>query len=105
MRRSLFLTFFLRVFLLLIVGAIAPVAIVAGYSGSRSFDGGLLVAVLAGAALLAGVAALGIRRSVQKALSPLQSLAETVPDKALALDDFELQRYRDFDGLAGAIAG
>jgi two-component system phosphate regulon sensor histidine kinase PhoR len=105
MRRSLFLIFFLRVYFLLILSLAMPMVILFTRSGGREFSTGLLFAVLAGTALLAATAALGIRRSVYKALSPLQSLAETVPDKEPSIGDFELQRYSDFDGLAGAIAG
>jgi two-component system, OmpR family, phosphate regulon sensor histidine kinase PhoR len=103
MRRSLFLTFFLRVLFLLMLVLATPLVVL--YTRSDGLSAGLVTPILAGAVLLAAAAALGIRRSVQNALSPLQSLAEMVPDKAPAIGDFELQRYSDFDGLAGALAG
>ena len=105
MRRSIFLTFFLRVLFLLLLGLAAPMAVLFARSEGREVSARLSAAVLAGAVLMACAAALGIRRSVQKALSPLQTLAETVPDKTPSLEDFELPQYSDFDGLAGAIAG
>jgi two-component system, OmpR family, phosphate regulon sensor histidine kinase PhoR len=105
MRRSLFLTFFLRVFLLLALGSVAPIVILTEHSGGRWLSAGLLLALFGGMVALASAAALGMTRSVRKALAPLQTLAQTVPDEAPTLDDFELQRYSDFDDLAGAIAG
>jgi two-component system phosphate regulon sensor histidine kinase PhoR len=42
---------------------------------------------------------------VRKSLFPLQALAEKIPDRTPALEEHELQRFSDFDGLAGAIAG
>jgi two-component system, OmpR family, phosphate regulon sensor histidine kinase PhoR len=104
MRRSLFLTFFLRVLFLLLLALATPMVILYGRSDGRGLGAALVIPILVAAMFLAGAAALGIRRSVQDALSPLQSLAETVPEKTPAIDDFELQRYSDFDGLAGAIA-
>ena len=105
MRRSLFLTFFLRVFLLLALGSVAPLAILSARSDGRWLSAGLLLALFGGMVALASAAALGMTRSVRRALAPLQTLAQTVPDDAPDLDVFELQRYSDFDDLAGAIAG
>jgi two-component system phosphate regulon sensor histidine kinase PhoR len=65
----------------------------------------LLGVLLAGVVVLAGVAALGITRLLRKALSPLQALAEKIPYQTPTLEELEMQRYSDFDSLAGAIAG
>ncbi len=101
MKRSLFLTVFLRMFFLL-----ALIATLAVRSSGQWFSLGMVIALLCGsAALFACIAALGVTRSVRQGLAPLQKLAETLPDQTPELEDFELQRYSDFDGLAGAIAG
>ena len=64
----------------------------------------LLLVCLCGAALLACGTAMLMTRSVHKALSTLQALAETMPDRPLTLEDYERQRFSDFDGLARTIA-
>jgi two-component system phosphate regulon sensor histidine kinase PhoR len=96
MRRSLFLTFFL-----LAMTTFVPFALLAVYLADKTF----LFAALAIASLIACAIAVGMTRYVRKALAPLQALAEKIPDQAPKLDDLGLQRYSEFDGLAGAIAG
>jgi two-component system, OmpR family, phosphate regulon sensor histidine kinase PhoR len=100
MRRSLFLTFFLRMLL-----AFAPLAIVLAVLGGRWVGAGTSIAVLALAVALLAVVAFGLTRFVRRALSPLQALAEGLPERAPTLDEIELPQYSDFDDLAGAIAG
>jgi two-component system phosphate regulon sensor histidine kinase PhoR len=101
MTRSLFLTIFLRVMAALAIAAIGFFSIYpARYWDSET----LLLVCLCGAVLLAcGTAGL-MTRSVHKALSTLQALAETMPDRPLTLEDYERQRFSDFDGLARTIA-
>ena len=101
MGRSLFLTGFLRV---LAVLAIAATAFFAVYPAEQWSAGELVAAGLAGAVMLAGGTALSIRRSMRRALKPLQVLAETMPDHAPLPEQYERQRFSDFDGLARAIA-
>jgi two-component system phosphate regulon sensor histidine kinase PhoR len=60
-------------------------------------------AVLMGVLVAAGAAFL-MSRYVQLGVAPLQRRAERIPDSEPEMDDFELPRYSDFDGLAGAIA-
>jgi len=100
MRRSLFLAFFWRI----IIG-LTPLAVVVVLLGERRFGVATTIAVLAMGALLAVAACVAITRTVHQALAPLQALAESVPDESPSIDDFELQPFSDFDGLAGAIAG
>jgi two-component system phosphate regulon sensor histidine kinase PhoR len=101
MRRSLFLTFFLTL-LLVEIASFGPFVSVLLHADSPKLLLGLL---LAGVILMAGVAALAMARFVRKELVPLQTLAEKIPDQIPTLDELELQRYSEFDGLAGAIAG
>jgi two-component system phosphate regulon sensor histidine kinase PhoR len=96
MKRSLFLTFFL-----LVMAAFIPFALPAVHLANQT----LLLAVLAGAVLMACAIAVVMTRVIRKALASLQTLAEKIPGKIPALDELELQRYSEFDGLAGAIAG
>jgi two-component system, OmpR family, phosphate regulon sensor histidine kinase PhoR len=84
---------------------VAPLAVVAAMLAGRRFGYGVAVAGLAGAVMLLGVIAFGSTRLVRRALAPLETLAEMVPDRTPALDDLELSRYSEFDRLAGAIAG
>jgi two-component system, OmpR family, phosphate regulon sensor histidine kinase PhoR len=100
MRRSLFLAFFWRI----IIG-LTPLAVVIALLGERRFGVGTTVALLAMAALLAVAAGGAITRTVHQELAPLQALAESVPNESPSIEDFELQHFSDFDGLAGAIAG
>src|ERR1039458_10246018 len=99
MRRSLFLTFFSRMIL-----AFAPVAVVVAVLAGRRWGAEVAVAGVAAGALMLGMAAFGLERFVQRALMPLQKLAQMGPDPAPTLDDLELPKYSDFDDLAGAIA-
>jgi two-component system phosphate regulon sensor histidine kinase PhoR len=99
MRRSLFLTFFSWMIL-----AFAPAAVVVAVLAGRRWGAEVAVAGVAAGALMLGMAAFGLARFMQRALMPLQKLAETAPDQAPTLDDLELPKYSDFDDLAGAIA-
>jgi two-component system phosphate regulon sensor histidine kinase PhoR len=101
MRRSLFLTLFLRVLAALAIAAIGFFSI---YPAAHLSAEVLLGVCLGGAFLLAGGTALVMTRSVRKALAPLQTLAETMPEHSPVPEDYERQRYEDFDGLAKAIA-
>jgi two-component system, OmpR family, phosphate regulon sensor histidine kinase PhoR len=98
MRRSLFLTVFLRT--LLPFAAIAAILVRAG----GHWSGVWLFPALAVVALLSVAMAVGLARAVHKELSPLQDLAETIPSQTPAVNDFEPRRFSDFDGLATAIA-
>jgi two-component system, OmpR family, phosphate regulon sensor histidine kinase PhoR len=100
MNRSLFLTLFLRVLAAL---AFAAIGFFTLYPAAHWGSGTLLAVCLAGAFLLAAVTALVMTRSVRRALAPLQTLAEKMPEQAPLPEDYERQRYRDFDGLARAI--
>jgi len=101
MKRSLFLTLFLRVLAALALAAIGFFTIYPArpWGGNAS-----LLAWLCGAGVLAGGTALLMTRSVRRALAPLQVLAETMPDHAPLPEAVERQQYGDFDGLARAIA-
>jgi two-component system phosphate regulon sensor histidine kinase PhoR len=101
MTRSLFLTIFLRVMAALSIAAIAFFTI---YPAGRWDGDTVLLVCLCCAMLLACVTALLMTRSVRKALSTLQTLAEKMPDQPLTLEDYEQQRFSDFDGLARTIA-
>jgi two-component system phosphate regulon sensor histidine kinase PhoR len=101
MTRSLFLTIFLRVIAALSIAAIAFFTI---YPAGRWDGDTLLLVCLSGVVLLSCVTALLMTRSVRKALSTLQGLAEKMPDQPLTLEDYEQQRFSDFDGLARTIA-
>src|SRR5271165_4402281 len=101
MKRSLFLTLFLRVLAALSLAAIGFFSI---YPAAHLSGGMLLAVCLGGAFLLAAGTALVMTRSVRRALGPLQTLAETMPEQAPLPEDYERQRYEDFDGLATAIA-
>jgi two-component system phosphate regulon sensor histidine kinase PhoR len=100
MRRSLFLACFLRMALALLPMAIVVAILTAHWLGAEMASLGL-VGVLA----LLAVMAFGMAQFVRRSLFPLQTLAEKIPDRIPALDGLELQRFSDFDGLAGAIAG
>jgi two-component system phosphate regulon sensor histidine kinase PhoR len=95
MRRSLFPTFFLLVLVAFVLFALAAVHIA---------NQVLLPVLLGGAVLMASAIAVAMQRIVSKALAPLQSLAERIPHHAVALEELELQRYEEFDGVAWAIA-
>jgi two-component system phosphate regulon sensor histidine kinase PhoR len=101
MNRSLFLTLFLRVLAALAIAAIGFFTI---YPAAHWGGDTLLVVCLGGAILLAAMTALVMTRSVRRALAPLQTLAEKMPEQAPLPEDYERQRYEDFDGLARAIA-
>jgi two-component system phosphate regulon sensor histidine kinase PhoR len=105
MRRSLFLTFFLRMLFLLAMVALGPIAVLTVRWGGHWLSGSLLASLLALIVVLAAATALAMTRSVQKALQPLQKLAETVPDRTPAVEEITLQQFSDFDGLAEALAG
>ena len=99
MKRSLFLTLFLRLML-----ALGPLAIFAAVTAGRRVGYGAAFAVLTLIVLMGGAVAISASRLLQKELVPLQRLAEMIPDRTPVLEDFELQRFSDFDDLAGAIA-
>jgi two-component system phosphate regulon sensor histidine kinase PhoR len=101
MRRSLFLTLFLRAMAALAIAAIGFFTI---YPKGRTDAVTLLLVCLCGAVLLACVAALVTTRSVRRAIQTLQELTETMPDQPLTLEDYERQRFSEFDGLARSIA-
>jgi len=100
MRRSLFLTFFLRMML-----AFLPLAVAIGVIVGPRLGAGAVIGLLAGATLLAAIVSFGLTRFVRRALVPLQVLAQAGPEREPTLEDLELPRYSDFDDLAGAIAG
>ncbi len=100
MRRSLFATIFLRTMLAFAVPAVA----VAALAGRRAGYGEAIAALAAGAAFVAAMA-FGVSRLVRRAAQPLERLAERPSGRDLGIDDLELPRYSEFDGLAGAIAG
>jgi two-component system phosphate regulon sensor histidine kinase PhoR len=101
MNRSLFLTLFLRVLAALALAAIGFFTI---YPAAHWPVGVVLAVCLGGAVLLSAATALVMTHSVRRALGPLRTLAETLPEHSPLPDDYERQRYRDFDGLAKAIA-
>jgi two-component system, OmpR family, phosphate regulon sensor histidine kinase PhoR len=101
MNRSLFLTLFLRVLATLALAAIGFFTI---YPSAHWPIEAVLAVCLGGALLLSTATALVMTRSLRRALAPLQTLAETMPEHAPIPDDYERQRYEDFDGLAKAIA-
>jgi two-component system, OmpR family, phosphate regulon sensor histidine kinase PhoR len=100
MKRSLFLTFFLRMILTL-----APPAAVLAMLVGRRVGYGPSIAVLIAVVVVLGAVAISLSRFLREALAPLQTLAEMVPERTPGIDDLELPRYSDFDELAGAIAG
>ncbi len=85
--------------------AVLPMAAVVAILAGRRVGTELVIAVLAGALALLAAMAFGMTQFVRRSLFPLQALAEKIPDRTPALEDLELQRFSDFDGLAGAIAG
>jgi two-component system phosphate regulon sensor histidine kinase PhoR len=100
MRRSLFLACFLRMAV-----AVLPMAVVVAILSWRSAGAELVIAGMAVAMALLAVMAFGMAQFVRKSLFPLQALTEKIPDRTPAVEDLELQRFSEFDGLAGAIAG
>ena len=100
MRRSLFLACFLRMAV-----AVLPMAVVVAIPSWRRAGAELVIAGMAAALALLAVMAFGMAQFVRKSLFPLQALAEKIPDRTPALEELDLQRFSDFDGLAGAIAG
>ncbi|MDR3746530.1 MAG: ATP-binding protein [Acidobacteriaceae bacterium] len=101
MRRSLFLAIYLRILLVMLL-AFAPF-----YSVIRPAvsSGGVLWGAVFEVAGLAGVLALAMAHFLRRAMAPLQAMVEKIPDKALTLEELELQPYSAFDDLAGTIAG
>jgi len=85
--------------------AVLPMAVVVAILSWRSAGAELVIAGLAAGLALLAVMAFGMAQFVRKSLFPLQALSEKIPDGTPALEELELQRFRDFDGLAGAIAG
>jgi two-component system phosphate regulon sensor histidine kinase PhoR len=100
MKRSLFLTFFLRTTAALALSATAFFAVYPARLGLFALISTSLCAGLA----LSALAAWRMARSVRDALAPLQLLAETTPDQVPVTEDYERQQFADFDGLAKAIA-
>ena len=84
--------------------AIAAIVFLAIRPADQWGAGTLLLACFSAAVLLASITAMLTARSIRKALSTVQLLAETTPEQPLTLEDYERQRYGDFDGLARAIA-
>jgi two-component system phosphate regulon sensor histidine kinase PhoR len=84
---------------------VLPIAVAVAILAWRKAGAELAIAGMAVALALLAVMAFGMAQFVRKSLFPLQALAEKIPDQTPALDDLELQRFSDFDGLAGAIAG
>jgi two-component system phosphate regulon sensor histidine kinase PhoR len=99
MKRSLFATMFLRIFL----GIVPLVTVVVLWSTRLSAEVAVLSAVTA--TIVAATAALMVSRVVQQKLAPLQIRAERIPDATLEIDDFDLLQYSEFNGLSGAISG
>jgi len=85
--------------------AVLPMAAVVAILAWRRAGAELVIAGMAVALALLAVMAYGMAQYVRKSLFPLQALAEKIPDRTPALEELELQRFSDFDGLAGAIAG
>jgi two-component system phosphate regulon sensor histidine kinase PhoR len=100
MRRSLFLTLFLRVMAAL---AVAEIAFFSVYPARRWSALTLVMAGVCGSALLAAATAVPMTRSLRRAVAPLQTLAETMPEEGPLPEDYERQRFGDFDDLAKAI--
>jgi two-component system phosphate regulon sensor histidine kinase PhoR len=100
MRRSLFLTLFLRVMAAL---AVAEIAFFSVYPTRRWSALTLVMAGVCGSALLAAATAVPMTRSLRRAVAPLQTLAETMPEEGPLPEDYERQRFGDFDDLAKAI--
>src|ERR1700761_9247612 len=105
MRRSLFLTLFLRILVaLILVGVVLFVLDAQGRWGGRE-----LLLAFAGAAVVAvGAICLRMASSMGRALAPLKVMAETMSDQTstqAAAKPVELEEpgYDDFDGLARAI--
>ncbi len=85
--------------------AVLPMVVVVAILSWRRAGAELVIAGMAAALALLAVMAFGMAQFVRKSLFPLQALAEKIPDRTPALEELELQRFSDFDGLAGAIAG
>jgi len=85
--------------------AVLPMAVVVAIPSWRRAGAELVIAGMAAALALLAVMAFGMAQFVRKSLFPLQALAEKIPDRTPALEELDLQRFSDFDGLAGAIAG
>jgi two-component system phosphate regulon sensor histidine kinase PhoR len=99
MKRSLFAMSFLRIFF----GIVPLIAFAVLWSAGHSVEVAVLIAMVG--LVVAAAAALTMSRVVQQGLAPLQSRAERIPDFTPEIYDFDLPRYSEFDGLAGAIAG
>jgi two-component system phosphate regulon sensor histidine kinase PhoR len=84
--------------------ALLPMAIVVAILTAHWLGAEMAILGLAGVLALLAVMAFGMAQFVRRSLFPLQTLAEKIPDRIPALDGLELQRFSDFDGLAGAIA-
>jgi two-component system phosphate regulon sensor histidine kinase PhoR len=98
MKRSLFAASFLRI----LPGTFPLITLAVLWAAGRSVEIAVLTAMLG--VIIAFAAAVAMSRIVQQGLAPLQSRAERIPDTAPEIDDFDLPRYSEFDGLAGAIA-
>jgi two-component system phosphate regulon sensor histidine kinase PhoR len=101
MRRSLFLAIYLRTLVVMLL-AFAPFYSVIFPAGSSN---GVLWGAIFEVAVLAGALALAMAHFLRRATAPLQAMVEKIPNKALTLEEIELQPYSEFDDLAGTIAG
>ncbi len=95
------MTLFLRVMAALAIAAIGFFTI---YPAGHWDGDTLLLVIFCAAVLLASMTALLTTRTLRKAIWTVQELAETMPDQPLTLEDYERQRFSDFDGLARTIA-
>ena len=84
--------------------AVLPMAVVVAILAWNRAGAELVIAGIAVALALLAVMAYGMAQFVRKSLFPMQALAEKIPARTPALEELELQRFSDFDGLAGAIA-
>ena len=99
MKRSLFLTLFSGVLLVLLVAAGVFAAVSrSGWTGSR-----LLTVVIAVVLALAAVAALAMTRAVREGLAPLERIAESFPEEPATLRQMDSRRFRDFDAVSHAL--
>jgi two-component system phosphate regulon sensor histidine kinase PhoR len=98
MKRSLFAASFVRI--ALATSTIVVLAVL--WSGQRTLEVVVLAVVVW--AILSASIALGLSRMLQPGLATLQIRAERIPEATPGLDEFELPKYSELDGLAGAIA-
>jgi two-component system phosphate regulon sensor histidine kinase PhoR len=85
--------------------AMLPIAVVVALVAGRRVGTVVLVALLAGALALLAAIAFRMTQFIRRSLFTLQEMAEKIPYQTPILEDLEMQRYSDFDGLAVAITG